>query len=363
MPRTLLTLTALSLIAGCTSAEKSDHASAQPPVEANAKTLTIGDPAPSIDIAHWVIGDEVPVLERGEVHVIEFWATWCGPCRTSMPHLSTLQDEHGDDVTIIGVSNEPLETVEGFLAKADDEGRTWRERIRYTLTTDPDESVWNDYFRAAGQRGIPTAFIVGRSGRIEWIGHPMGMDEPLQAVIDGSWDRRAFAVTWAQAQAVKKLQIEFAAAERAGDWEKAEALLGQMLEAAPDSPMLRYERFELLVGGLNRPNEGYALGRQILEESWDDPRPLNQIAWFVVDDPRVKVRDLAFAMRAARRACELTKDQDPAILDTMARIYYEMGDLDNAVAWQRKAVEQAGDTGMGQEIRETLSRYEQEAGG
>jgi thiol-disulfide isomerase/thioredoxin len=365
MHRTSLTFIVLLFIAGCTSAQKANDADAKPSGQAEtvAKKLTIGDPAPPIDIAHWVIGDKVDRLRMGEVYVIEFWATWCGPCRMSMPHLSSLKDEHGDNVTIIGVSDEPLDTVESFLARADDTGTTWREKIHYILTTDPDESVWNDYFRAAGQRGIPCAFIVGRSGRIEWIGHPMRIDEPLTAVIDGSWDRRAFAREWSQAQEVSRLQMEFAAAERAGEWEKAEALLEKMLEKAPDSPTLRYERFELLVGGLNRPDEGYRLGRAIVEEDWDDPATLNMIAWFVVDDQRVKVRDLAFAMKAAQRACELTNDSDPAILDTMARIYYEMGDLENAIAWQRKAAQQAGDDRMGEGIRETLARYEQEADG
>ena len=45
--------------------------------------------------------------------------------------------------------------------------------------------------RAAGQSGIPTAFIVGKTGQVEWIGHPMTMDEPLAQVVAGDWDRAA----------------------------------------------------------------------------------------------------------------------------------------------------------------------------
>src|SRR5690606_22184467 len=52
--------------------------------------LSIGDPAPPLSIAAWVTGEPVESLEEGKPYVIEFWATWCGPCRTSMPHLSDL---------------------------------------------------------------------------------------------------------------------------------------------------------------------------------------------------------------------------------------------------------------------------------
>ena len=47
--------------------------------------------------------------------------------------------------------------------------------------------------QAAGQNGIPTAFLVGKTGLIEWIGHPMTMDKPLAQVVAGDWDRSAFA--------------------------------------------------------------------------------------------------------------------------------------------------------------------------
>jgi len=355
MLRILSALAALILLTACSTAQKPDGAS-------TPKPLTIGDRAPAIDIAHWVKGEKVSRLKKGEVYVIEFWATRCGPCRTSMPHLSALQDEYGEKVTIIGISDEPLETVEAFLAKADEKGRTWNEKICYTLTADPDRSAMNDYFRAASQRGIPCAFIVGRERRVEWIGHPMRMDEPLKAVIDGSWERGPFKKTWEQEQVVRKMQMEFSAAERAGEWDKAEALLNSMLEKAPDSPTLRYERFELLVGGLNRPEEGYKVGHAIVKENWDNASTLNMIAWYVADDQRVKMRDLDFAMKAARRACELNEDSDPATLDTLARVYYEKGDLAGAIAWQSKAVELARDDPMGDGIRETLARYKKEAG-
>ncbi len=53
---------------------------------------------------------------------------------------------------------------------------------------------------ASGQNGIPTCFIVGKSGQIEWIGHPMSMDEPLTSVVEDKWDREAFATEFKKSQ-------------------------------------------------------------------------------------------------------------------------------------------------------------------
>ena len=115
-------------------------------------TLKIGDDAPAIDIAHWLKGEKITEFEDGKVYVLEFWATWCGPCIASMPHVTELQKQYRDyDVTFIGVSDEPLQTVINFLFKKDrrDE-KLHNDRTGYTLTTDPDESVKKAYFRAAG---------------------------------------------------------------------------------------------------------------------------------------------------------------------------------------------------------------------
>ncbi len=70
---------------------------------------------------------------EGDVHVVEFWATWCGPCLVSMPHLSELKQEYGDQVTIIGITNEDEGTVEAFLASESPDGRSWFQVIQYYL--------------------------------------------------------------------------------------------------------------------------------------------------------------------------------------------------------------------------------------
>ena len=155
--------------------------------------LVIGSKAPPIDIEHWLNKDPVEKFEAGKVYVIEFWATWCGPCVASMPHLAELQEEHGNDLVVIGVSDEDPDTIDEFLEREKD-GKTFGEITdSYWLTTDPDGSVERDYMTASDSRGIPTAFIVGKTGEIEWIGHPCNMREPIAKIIDGSWNRAVYA--------------------------------------------------------------------------------------------------------------------------------------------------------------------------
>lgn len=150
--------------------------------------LGLGDPAPPLSIATWVTGEPVDGFAEGTVTVVEFWATWCGPCLASMPHISSLQEQYGDAVRFIGVTREGLDVVEGFLAKEQSEGKTWAEVITYRLVIDEDSATNTAYMKAAGQNGIPCAFIVGKSGLVEWIGHPIEIDEPLEAIVNDSND-------------------------------------------------------------------------------------------------------------------------------------------------------------------------------
>ena len=108
------------------------------------------------------------------------------------------------------------------------------------------------------------------------------------------------------------------------------------------------------------PARAYGYGRELMEQNWDKAQVLNGLAWITVDDKEVKSRDLQFAMKAAKRGCELTDYEDAAILDTLARVYYEKGELKQAIRWQLDAVKQAGGSPMADQLREILIRYEKE---
>ena len=107
------------------------------------------------------------------VHVVEFWATWCPPCRTSIPHLTKTQEKFkARGVNIIGVTDEDLDTVEPFIKKMGD-------KMDYSVAIDKGGTA-KDYMNKYKIRSIPHAFIV-KDGEVVWHDDPMsGLDKAIE---------------------------------------------------------------------------------------------------------------------------------------------------------------------------------------
>jgi thiol-disulfide isomerase/thioredoxin len=296
-------------------------------------------------------------FEPGKVWVVEFWATWCGPCKVAMPHMSDLADKYGSKMVVVGVSDEKVDTVAEFMAKPE-----WKEKARYTIATDSDRSTHRQYMEAAGQGGIPTAFLV-KDGTVQWIGHPMSIDEPLAKVLDGTWDAAAFKPEFEKKAETGRKQMAqralMAKARKSGDWGPVLAMMDKDIAASEPGAraMMQVTKFKLMLSDANKPAEGYSLGRDIVAANKGNAAVMNDMAWFVLDNAKVKQRDPAFAMQAAQAAVDASKGEDAAILDTMARACWESGDKAKAVEWQKKAVAKA-DGEMAGELKETLQKYE-----
>jgi thiol-disulfide isomerase/thioredoxin len=151
------------------------------------QVLMPGDPAPDLSVSQWIKGEPISRFQKGQVYVVEMWATWCGPCRRSVPHLTSLQKKHGSDVTIIGISVKEVgdDIVAGVRAFVEQMG----DRMEYHVAMDSaDKGTERHWMAAALRRGIPAAFIVDQEGKIAWIGHPLQMDAPLAQVIKGTFN-------------------------------------------------------------------------------------------------------------------------------------------------------------------------------
>ena len=153
-------ITASSLLTGCSAGGGSGAPQAS------------GEPAAALAVAHWVKGSPVDISDG--VHVVEFWATWGHPCRTSIPHLTQIQQQYKDrGVNIIGISTEELSTVEPVVTRMG-------SKMNYTVAIDEGRSTSKGYMGKYGVNGIPHAFVV-KDGVVVWHGHPMAK---LEAAID-----------------------------------------------------------------------------------------------------------------------------------------------------------------------------------
>jgi thiol-disulfide isomerase/thioredoxin len=349
--------------------------------EEGAPKLDIGSKAPELKLTDWVKGDKTEKFLDGQVYVVEFWATWCGPCKTSMPHLAELQTKYGDKVRMIGISDEETAEVTAFLKKDQEKDKTWDQVVTYALAMDDERKTNNAYMGGAGEGGIPTAFIIGKDGYIEWIGHPMGMDEALATVVEGNWDRVAAKAT---RKKEKELQAAMMAAQRryvkamqSGDTETAIKVLDELLEQQPENLNIAMMKLNLLSQGEDKAAAGKYAGelvakvdpllvknpdsqqlillkldllsqsgdkgaaaayvQEVLEKFGKDPMVLNQIAWGIAADKK-NYGDLELALKVAKEGVEITKESDGMIIDTLARVYFELGKVDEAIEWQKKAV-------------------------
>ncbi len=349
------------------SSKVADAAAAQPGVSAASGSpvssadlptpdLAPGEAAPPITISSWVQGTPVEKFDAGQVYVVEFWATWCGPCLQAMPHMSALQEEYGDKVRFVGISNENEATVGAFMERKSHLDKPWSEVLSYTIALDDQDATNAAYMAAAKRGGIPCAFVVGKTGNIEWIGHPLGIDEPLQQIVAGTWDTAASRYVFAIESAPEMIND----AAQAGKFAEALKMCDQVEAIVPENAAeVIFMRLQLLAHA-GRADELRAAASKTLEKYPENAGLINLVAYVMSTLESPAKSDLELSVRAAQRAVELTNGEDPNVLDTLATALYSSGDLAGAIATQKKSV--AAAPGFAP-FQERLEAYEAEASG
>jgi thiol-disulfide isomerase/thioredoxin len=204
--------------------------------------------------------------------VVQFWATWCSPCIAEIPHLIELVEKYKSlGVEFIGVAawENQKATPESNRAKIEtlltEKFPNINYRIGYTHSGTP--TMVETWLSAAGQRGIPTSFIVGPDGRIAYVEYGGPPEQYLDKIAAGTWDGSLEKEEYL-AEREKNLtrdQIMGATDEtigtflKSGDYESAVNLILESAKKYPDyKTHYDFKRAKILIQNLGQIQKGIA---------------------------------------------------------------------------------------------------------
>ncbi len=122
-----------------------------------AKNDLRGKPAPKLEFGEWL--QDKPKSFEGKTILIDFWATWCGPCRDLIPKLNDWHDKFKDDLIIVGLSDEKTDVVKTFMTKT---------KVSYPMAVDVKQTL----LKILGVEGIPHVLVISPDGIVRWQGFP-----------------------------------------------------------------------------------------------------------------------------------------------------------------------------------------------
>lgn len=320
-------------------------------------TLKMGDPAPPIKIAKWLKGERVDKFEKGQIYVVEFWATWCAPCRKGMPHLSELAEKYKGKVTILGIDILEMSKVNNksfdYMPNVERFVTTMGKGMDYNVGADgPDGFMVRNWMNPAGQRGIPCAFIVDQNGKLVWYGFPpSGMDEALEVLLAGKWDANSPALVADLAkkkdQARMDIQKEYLAAWKAKDMPKMIETIDKMIDVSGinnfEGGHWRMYKYKYLAE--SNPTEAKVYGQELLKLYEYSPIMLLEWAESIMGTTKLsqtpivdeKVRDYDLVMQVVNKALEHSDLEDPTVQAIYAQALYRNGKKTEAIAAMEKA--------------------------
>jgi thiol-disulfide isomerase/thioredoxin len=313
-----------------------------------AAALGVGDPAPKLEVGRWLQGDAVKEFEGDKVYLVEFWATWCGPCVASIPHLNELHERYrAKGLVVIGqnVFERDDSRVPAFV-----QGMAGKMGYRVALDDKSDGGrgrMAQNWLAAAGQNGIPCAFVIDKRGRIAAIGHPMSLkEETLEALLaapsavpppapPGEAPDQAGAPSAKALELARRAEAEI----RAGSLDQAEATIAELAGALGEKRRDIGGLLELdLLLVRRQAEDALQLAKLMCEDFSKQPAVRSAVAARLVAREDSTAALQAAAERIVTPISEAAGEAQAPALATLARIAFLRGDKDRAAELQDQAV-------------------------
>ncbi|WP_316792038.1 TlpA disulfide reductase family protein [Pedobacter frigoris] len=313
-------------------------------------SLKIGDKAPALE-AVWLKNKPKTTFGDGKVHVVEFWATWCNPCRMGMPHLSKMAQKYKGQVVVSAIdvwershqkdkSMDPTSRVKSFVDNSHD-------MLDCSVGMDTeDEKIVKTWLRP--KNGLPTAYVIDQYGTIVWIGSPFGgLYHVVPLVLAGKFNEAERAKIRPAYQARlaehRKFQKEAEDALKAGDYMKAitAADAANTVEPVFDDYIIpiKYEALDRM-----DREKGRAYARELMNGSHKNAPVLLILMWARrILDEQYKNPDYQIALELMQAGMRCTDFGEGFQAEMLAKAYAKVGDLENAVKIQAKIVKSMDD--------------------
>ncbi|WP_409190666.1 TlpA disulfide reductase family protein [Bradyrhizobium sp. RDM4] len=339
-----------------------------------------GDPgsfAQSRELAAW---RPLTNFQPGKVYIVEFWASWCGPCEEAMPHLIELQAKYKDEgLEVVGVAaREQAPTADEARTKLDAWLTEKFSNLNYRIGFDSTGEMNKLWMDASSSVGIPTSFVVDRDGHIAFIGHPITLDDVLPKIINGTW-RSSYQAKAADAKRIaegqrlareRSMRRRIGAAMEAKDWPTALLAVEEGIAATPDNLHFREIHAHLLLHKMRDTATGFQVLRQLVRDAIEKQSEALSALVGAMRQLFYAENDNTHLPRADRFA--IGRDVSEHILNpgqafgglncssymVVAQYYYESGDKQHAIELIERAMTWLDDPkAMPESMREGAKKY------
>ena len=326
---------------------------------ATTDSLQLGDPAPIIKGAKWLRGSPVDKWQQGHVYILDFWATWCKPCMTQMPAHQALQDQHADrNVHVVGIA---IWSDKGPMTPA--EALELHPGLKYVIAKDLNNNVADVFMGGTKMRGLPALMLVDLHGRLAWVGDPgEEFEMALEAVIADTFDLDAARLQDEVRRESQDLFAEIDEYRRSGNPGLAAERVDDVIALDQTRNGWAYAmKYEIFVTDL----KDWSAAEEVVQEFTASESGRNPFFNYVfvlrmlkaTEALPVAQRDLDNALQLALIAVESADNPTPDYLATLARVHYLRGERDEAVRWQKKAIDVAP-SAQRKALTDTLHEYE-----